>query len=148
MKKLFLALMFGTFTLLLCSLSYPQNMINPEIDITPQSIKFQVEVSEKTANRIHDIVEEFEESFIDYRPAINKINILINEYNKAMKVIPGGIAGEGEYLNELMRRFLSQTEKYFIYYKRGGKADFETLAKIYNLSRKITLEINRLIYKY
>lgn len=144
MKKLLYILIF----VLSCTQAYSQNVIDPEMDITPQSINFQVAISEKTSNRIHDIVEEFQESFIDYRPALNKINILINEYNKAMEVIPGGIPPEGEYLNELMRKFLSQTEKYFIYYKRGGRADFETLAQIYNISRKIAMEINRLVYKY
>lgn len=139
-KVVYFLFLFYVITLTSIWAQDDQKPLNKDI------LRYQVEISTKTATNIQEIYDSFHNSFIDYEPALEKINILINEYNKAIQLIE--IPKSGESLHELMKKLLSRVEKYFVYYKSTGRENAEINFEIYTIAIEIAKEADKLAYIY
>ena len=122
----------------------------PDMDraVDEQVIKYQVKISTQTADHIQEIFDKFNDSFIDYETALSRTNILINEYNKAMQLIPGPIPRDGKKLHYLTQKLLSRVEKYFVNYKQTGRENPFINAQIFEATFRVSREAERLTYQY
>jgi hypothetical protein len=116
--------------------------IDPDREAIKQSLQYQLQVSNQTTAHIQEIYLTFQDSFIDYGPALEKINILINEYNKAMELV--FVPTIGEKLDNLMKKLLSRAEKYFVFYKRDGREYASVNLQILEAMIEISHETRRL----
>ncbi len=120
---------------------------------TPENIERAVildliNLSEDTTLRVREIYDEFQGSFIDYEPAIQKINVLINDYNNTIQSLSEDLPAEGGQLDELIKKLLSRIEKYFVHWKSFGRANPYINAQIYQVMAEIGREKERLIFLY
>lgn len=129
-------------TLVLNTCTSARAQLVPEQEAVKRALQYQLEISSQTAAHIQDIYLTFQDSFIDYAPALEKINILINEYTKAMELVP--IPAAGEKLDHLIKKLLSRAEKYFVFYKRDGRAYAAVNLQILEAMIEISHETRRL----
>ncbi|KJJ84352.1 hypothetical protein OMAG_001815 [Candidatus Omnitrophus magneticus] len=109
-------------------------------------ILYQIDISTETSYNIQDIFLQFNDSFLDYGSALERVNILINEYNKAMHVTI--IPKDGQKLHDLMKDLLARVEKYFVYYKRMGRENPEINFEILDARNAVAREAARLTSMY
>lgn len=126
--------------------SVPIALAQPVSEDEKKIIQYQIEVATQTADHIQEIFDKFNESFIDYEPALKQINILINEYNKAIQYLPSPLPKEGKKLDKLVRQLLAKVEKYFVYYKRAGRENPYIIAEIHEALARVSYETERLSY--
>jgi hypothetical protein len=111
-------------------------------------ILYMLDISGKTTERVQEIFDNFNSSDMDYESAIAETSILMNEYNKAINILPQPLPRESKKLHELMRRLLSQIERYFMFYKRAGREDQAIDYEIFSARNEIMREAHRLQMTY
>lgn len=145
MKKFLLTILLAAVAIS----SYAGNMpLTDDEEAQRQILVYQIKISEKTAKAIQEIFNNFNDSFIDYEPALTKVSVLINEYNKAMDLIPGEIPEDGRKLDELVKVMLSRIETYFLHYKLAGREDPYINYQIFLATNEVMRETERLSYAY
>lgn len=117
-------------------------------EIEKEAILYQVEISDKTIDGLQEIFDKFQDSFIDYGPALDRINVLINDYYKAIQSAPSPIPEEGKKLHELMKKLMSRMEKYYVSYKRYGRKNTFISFQIYEVMADVAREKERLVFMY
>ncbi|NQT32962.1 MAG: hypothetical protein HQ594_04745 [Candidatus Omnitrophica bacterium] len=127
------------------------NTVN--IDLDPEEMHcevmlYQIEISEYTLERLEETYETFQDSFLDYVPALEKINLIINDYYKALQRSPAPVPEDGKKLEELMKVLMSRMEKYFVHHKAYGRTNLELRTKIFEATNELSREIERLVYIY
>lgn len=103
-------------------------------------LQYQLDISAQVTEHLQKIFDKFNDSFMDYQPALERISILKNEYNKAIDPVPE----EGEKLHQLMVQLLSRVENFFLHYKKTGREDVELNIKIVKTKFEITKEATKL----
>ena len=147
MKTVVLSLILAmVFVPLYCSAQIIEEQEEQERLI--HAIRYQLKISDKTVEVTREIYDEFQNSFIDFIPALEKINVLINEYDKAMQLIPAPLPKEGEKLHSIIQKLLSRMESYFLHYKKAGRQDPKLNFQILKALAEYTKESRRLTYQY
>jgi len=103
-------------------------------------ILYQLDISAQVTDHLQKVFDEFNDSFMDYQPALERISVLKNEYSKAIDPVPE----EGEKLHLLMVQLLSRVENFFLHYKKTGREDVELNIKIVKTKFEITREATKL----
>ena len=101
-----------------------------------QEIAYQLEVAAQVTMYIDDLFQEFSDSYIQPDPALRRLSMWRNEYNKATEPAPE----RAQKLHSLVNRLFSQIENYFIHYKRSNRENVNINSKIANLSFEIYKE--------
>ncbi len=101
---------------------------------------YQLDISAQVTEHLQEIFDEFNNSFMDYQPALERISILKNEYGKAIDPVPE----EGGILHDLMVQLLSRVENFFLHYKKTGREDVELNIKIVKTKFEIAKEATKL----
>ncbi|MDD5634315.1 MAG: hypothetical protein PHW46_03465 [Candidatus Omnitrophica bacterium] len=121
--------------------------LSPE-ELNRRAIQYQIEISSKVADQLRLIFTDFNNSFIDYEPALKKMHLLTYEYERAMKEMPVAIPPDGQKLHQLTLSLLSKIEQYFVFYKMAGMGNPDVNIQITRVLYDITAEREMLIQKY
>jgi hypothetical protein len=110
---------------------------------TPQEyLAYQLQVSTRVLDDISEIFTSFSEAEIEAGKAMDRIDLIAHEYEKALK----DVTPEGEALHGLMRALLSHTENYLAYFKRFNREDPDINSRIVQIKREVNQEMVRLHY--
>jgi len=123
------------------------------IDMDPEQMErevilYQVELVEHTTDELERIYAQFTDTFMDYEPALERINILINNYHKVMNRLPVPVPEEGKKIDELMKKLLSKMENYYLHCKQTGRQNPYINFQIHHAIAEISQERSRLIFLY
>ena len=121
--------------------------LNPE-QMRKEVILYQLEVTQHTMNELQMIFDQFNDTFIDYQPAIDRVSILINNYQKVMHRLPIPIPEDGEKLDDLVNKLLSRMERYYMYCKQTGRQHPYLNFQIHQAMFEVLQERERLVFKY
>lgn len=116
--------------------SLTMNESNKEI------LAYQIDVSRKLMEYIAEMFDTFGEGDMEASQALEKLSLWKNEYDKA--VYP--VLEEGVKLDELMEKFFSQIENYFIFYKRANRENTDINIKMVETRNELTREAARLSF--
>jgi len=105
-------------------------------------LAYQIDVSRKLMEYIAEMFDEFGQGDMEAGQALEKLSLWKNEYDKA--VYP--VLEEGVKLDELMEKFFSQIENYFIFYKRANRESTEINIKMVETRNELTREAARLSF--
>ena len=152
--KNYISIIFLALLLCLCSFTATWSspvQIDPTLsreDLDQRAIRYQIELSTRMTEQLRYIFEEFRNSYYDYVAPLDKMNLMIHEYSKALYQMPVPIPEDGEKLHHLTKLLLSRIEKYFAYVKLTGRENPEISSQIYQSMFEISRERERLAYKY
>lgn len=105
-------------------------------------LAYQIDVSRKLMEYIAEMFDEFGQGDMEANQALEKLSLWKNEYDKA--VYP--VLEEGVKLDELMGKFFSQIENYFIFYKRANRESTEINIKMVETRNELTREAAKLSF--
>lgn len=106
------------------------------------ALERQLEISDRVTEYLGDLFQKFSDGYIESQDALEKVSLLTNYYNNSIQPVPE----EAIKLHELMKRFLSHAENYFIYFKQANRENPEINEKIAEFRYEIVKEVMRLNY--
>jgi len=113
-------------------------------EVGKEEMAYLLDIADRATEYLDELFEEFGQGEIEANTALERLSILVNEYDKSVEPVPP----EAEKLDELMMILFSRVENYFIYYKRADRENPEINLKLAEARVDLTREARRLQFRY